>query len=70
MTNKAGRTVRKQIPEPVIPEETPLDVQCLCPGCSNRFSPKEIGGAYLNRFCPLCKAPLSEVAYDERVREI
>lgn len=51
MTNKAGRTVRKQNPEPVIPKEPPLDVRCLCPKCSNLFSPEEIGGAYLNRLC-------------------
>lgn len=70
MTNKAGRTVRKQIPEPVIPEEPPLDVRCLCPKCSNLFSPEEIGGAYLNRLCPSCGAALSETAYDERARAI
>ena len=68
MTNKAGRTVRKQIPEPVIPEEPPLDVRCLCPKCSNLFSPEEIGGAYLNRLCPSCGTALSETAYDERAR--
>ena len=70
MTNKAGRTVRKQIPEPVIPEEPPLDVRCLCPKCSNLFSPEEIGGAYLNRLCPSCGTALSETAYDERARAI
>lgn len=70
MTNKAGRTVRKQIPEPVIPEEPPLDVRCLCPKCSNLFNPEEIGGAYLNRLCPSCGTALSETAYDERARAI
>ena len=70
MTNKAGRTVRKQNPEPVIPKEPPLDVRCLCPKCSNLFSPEEIGGAYLNRLCPSCGTALSETAYDERARAI
>lgn len=70
MTSKAGRRVRKQIPEPVIPEEPPLDVQCLCPKCSTRFNPEEIRGMYLNRLCPSCGASLSEAVYDERAREI
>lgn len=70
MTSKAGRRVRKQIPEPVIPEEPPLDVQCLCPKCSTRFNPEEIRGTYLNRLCPSCGASLSEAVYDERAREI
>ncbi len=70
MTSKAGRRVRKQIPEPAIPEEPPLDVQCLCPQCSGLFRPEEIQGAYLNRFCPSCGTTLSETAYDERARAI
>ncbi len=64
MTNKAGRTVRKQIPEPVIPEGPPL-MRC-CPKCSNLFAPKD--GGLVD--CPSCGAALSETAYDERARAI
>lgn len=66
MTSKEGRRVRRQIPDPAIPEEPPLDVRCLCPKCSGLFRPEEIQGEYLNRLCPSCGTALSETAYDER----
>lgn len=70
MTSKAGKRLRKQIPEPVIPEEPPLDVKCRCPKCPSLFRPEEIQGGYLNRHCPSCGASLSEAAYDGEARVI
>lgn len=54
MTNRRGYTPRKNRPEPSIPQEPPLIINCLCPHCNASFTQEKLAGSYLNRTCPVC----------------
>ena len=59
-----GATRRKKVPKPVIAEEPPLVVNCICCHCEAVFSPFDVVGAYLDRRCPSCGEILVEDEYD------
>lgn len=64
MTNKQGRVPRKNRPQPSIPQEPPLIINCLCPHCNASFTQEKLAGSYLNRTCPVCNQPIVPEDFD------
>lgn len=63
-----GKTIRAEIDaglEPPLP-----GVAVTCCACGEAFPLSSLGGTRRARVCPLCGAPLTEEAFDERAREV
>ena len=70
MTCHRGATRPKKRPQPIIPQEPPLIINCLCPHCNASFMPDQLGGTYLHRTCPKCGDSISPSQYDAQVKDI
>lgn len=70
MVSRRGATRRKKVPKPILPEEPPLEVDCVCCHCGSLFSPFDVAGTYLKRTCPECGESLSEREYDAKVSSL
>lgn len=70
MTNKQGRVTRKNRPEPDIPQEPPLIINCLCPHCNASFTQEKLAGSYLNRRCPVCNQVIEPGHFDQQVKQV
>lgn len=64
MTNKQGRVNRKNSPAPLLIEEPPLVVNCICPSCGASITPTQVVGTYLGRRCPACGQPIKPSDFD------
>lgn len=69
MANRQGRVNRKKRPDPVIPEEPPLVINCLCPLCEASFVPEQLAGRYLERRCPACNSVIDTKDIDALARK-
>ena len=64
MVSRRGAVKRKKVPQPIMAEEPPLAVNCICCHCDAVFRPFDVTGSYLERTCPSCGAILDEAGYD------
>lgn len=69
MVSRRGATKRKKV-KPIIVEEPPLVVNCICCHCEAVFRPLDVIGEYLYRKCPSCGGILIENAYDEAYEKV
>ena len=70
MTSKQGRTPRRNMPAPRLPEKREfIPPNVTCPHCGMRFNLRRLEGSYLRRWCPQCKVRISEESFDKLAQE-